>query len=79
MDAAVAQFFVVQVGRLRALVGQFLDAGDFLALALRLLDPFENFLRSFRMLVEVVVECTCDEVVYKGTDRRTVRCNIVGT
>jgi hypothetical protein len=49
VEAAVAQFFVVDIGRLGALVGQFFDVGDVFALALRLLDAraFPWLLRDF--------------------------------
>ena len=40
VDAAVAQFFVVQVGLFSPLVGQFLDIGDFLSFPFGLDDAF---------------------------------------
>jgi hypothetical protein len=53
---AIAQLFVMDVGRLSPLVGQFFYIGQLLALALRLLDASEHFLSGLRVLVQVIVQ-----------------------
>ena len=62
VDVAVAQLGVVEAGFLAALFGQFLDAGDALALLLVALDLVEEYLCGLGVDVEVVVEVALEDV-----------------
>ena len=63
MDAAVAQLVVVQRGLLDILAHLLAHAGDGLALALVVLDLFQQHLGGLGGLVQVVVQLLLDEVV----------------
>ena len=69
MDAAVAQFAIVQVGFLRTLTGQLRHAGHRLAFLLALLYLAEHGLGGVGVLVQIVVHLGLDEVTHIFIDR----------
>ena len=68
MDAAIAEFFVVNLGFFGAFAGEFLDALEFFAVALGFLDFFEEGFGGFGFAVQVIVECLLDEVRHEAAD-----------
>ena len=73
VHAAVTQLLVVEVRLLGALVGQLLDAGQFLAELFVLVDAFQELLGRVLVLVEVIVQFAGHKVHNPGTERGAVR------
>ena len=72
-DAAVAEFLVVDLRLLGAFAGEFLDALEFLALALGGEDALLDRLGDLRVLVQVVVEIGLEEIADEGAQRLAIR------
>ena len=79
MDAAVAQFTVVQVRLLGTLAGKFRHACDGLAFLFRFLYLLLDCFGYVCVLVEEVVHFLFDEVAYVFVDRHTAGNHIGGT
>lgn len=78
MHAAVPEVFVVDFRLPGVFPGQLLDAGEFLAVPLRVLDFYFQGLGGFRIFVQVVVQFPRDEVADEGADGFPFRADGVG-
>jgi hypothetical protein len=66
VDAAIAQFAVVQTRLLRTIPRQLPDPAEFLPLAFVVEDPLLEDIRDLRILVQEVVQFATDEVADEG-------------
>ncbi len=73
MDAAVTQFFVMQIGFLCPFARQFGNAGNRFTLFFRVEDFLLQDVGSFGTLVQVIIEFLLQEIVNILADRNAVR------
>ena len=73
VDAAVAQFLVVDRGFLEARLGLLADGGDGVALFFRILDLGQDDVGHVEVFVQVVVQVSGEEVQHRLRERRAVR------
>ena len=76
VEAAVAEFLIVQRGFLRALAGEVADAGEFLALVFARLDFSQDGLGGDRVFVEINVERLLDELADEVLHARAAGAHI---
>ena len=77
VDAAIAEFLIVEVRFLGSLPGKFRNAGNRFAFFLRILDFTQKDIGCFKILMEIIIEFFLNKVVDELRDRRTIRPHIL--
>ena len=71
VDAAIAEFFIVNLGFFSAFAGEFLNALEFLSVAFGFLNFFEKGFGGLGFTVEVIIERLLNEVRHEGAHGRS--------